>query len=81
MMEGEKEVLEFAASKGVLVGDWELKTFLQAKRLLAKNPDHADAKTVVENFAKHLATGKRTPSFSEFLVEEQQETSIGATNA
>lgn len=70
-MEGEKEVLEFAASKGVSVEPDEVLTFLQAKRLLAKDPDNTHAKRVIDNFASHLATGVRTRSFSEFMMDEE----------
>jgi len=70
-MDDVKEVMDFAASKRVKVDSDEVLTFLQAKRILAKKPDNVHAKEVVENFARHLATGKLTPSFAEFMMGEE----------
>jgi hypothetical protein len=70
MIDSVQAVIEFASDRGIDVDEFEAQAFLQAKRILERNPDDAIAREVVENFNTHLTTGKQVCSFSAFLLGE-----------
>jgi hypothetical protein len=63
-------IVKYAASRGVVIEEFEAESFLRAKKILERDADHPNARTVVENFNTHLTTGNRPWSFAEFTLGE-----------
>jgi hypothetical protein len=64
-----EKLIEDAAARGIEVDRSRATTFLGARELLARDPDHEDAKRVVIAYSQFLQTGKPPKdSFAEFLM-------------
>lgn len=72
MIDSVQAVKEFASSRGVDVDELEVKAFLQAKRLLERDPTNDIAREVVENFNTHVTTGEQVCSFAEFMLRDDE---------
>src|SRR5579859_3635778 len=64
-----RAVIETAWDKHrVRIDDYDAAVCLQAEEILDKDPDNADAQTVVRNFSVWMRTGIKQLSFAEFSL-------------
>jgi hypothetical protein len=65
-----RNVISNAASRGIELDEVEAFTFLGARELLQRDPDHCLARQVVANFTTYISTGKKPWSFAEFMLPD-----------
>ncbi len=64
------EVVKYAASQGAELDEDYAEVILRARTLLQDNPEHREARIVIDNFKTYMLTGKRVHSFCEFMLGE-----------
>jgi hypothetical protein len=70
----EQKLIESCAVRGVELDEVDAGFVLLAQKILAHDPQHHEAKEVLENFATQLKTGKKPWSFSGFGLREPDAT-------
>jgi hypothetical protein len=66
-----RDLIASAATRDITLNDYEASIVLGAKEILEREPDNADAREVVANFATYMATGEEPRSFTEFRLPEE----------
>lgn len=64
-------LIDKCAARGVSIGEIDAGFIMLATRILKRDPHHALAKEVLQNFATHLRTGKNPKSFAGFMLSER----------
>lgn len=72
-----KSVISGAAALGIEVDELTAEKFVVASALVKSEPlgtpKHSAAKQIVVNFARHMATGQKSETFSEFELPDLRE--------
>jgi hypothetical protein len=64
----EDVILGSKKAYGTTLSVYEAKVYLGARELLLKEPENPIALEVVEAYVRHIKTGERLTSFSEFVL-------------
>jgi hypothetical protein len=66
----EQKLIETCTERGIEIDEVDAGFVLLAQKILARDPEHHEAKDVLEKFATHLKTGKKPWSFSGFGLRD-----------
>jgi hypothetical protein len=70
MTTAEQELIETCTKRGIEIDEVDAGFVLLAQKILARDPEHHEAKDVLENFATQLSTGKAPWSFAGFALRD-----------